>query len=183
MPIIRPAQAEDLTRITEIYGYHVLHSSGTFETTPPTQDDMRNRWLDVCGKGLPWLVVSDGDADDGKVLGFAYGNWFKPRPAYRYSAEDSIYLAPEAAGKGLGKALMAELLTQLELAGVRTVMAVIGDSQNAASVGLHKSLGFKPAGTINACGWKFGRWLDIVLMQRNLGPGSSCPPDAEEADR
>ncbi|GAA6140464.1 N-acetyltransferase family protein [Hydrogenophaga sp. 5NK40-0174] len=183
MPIIRPAQADDLARITEIYGHHVLHGTGTFETTPPSQDEMRNRWQDVCSKGLPWLVVTDSDSTEGQVIGFAYGTWFKPRPAYRYSAEDSIYLAPEAAGKGLGKALMAELLTQLELAGVRKVMAVIGDSANAASVGLHTSLGFEPAGTINACGWKFNRWLDIVLMQRSLGPGGTCPPDAEEADR
>jgi len=133
---------------------------------------MTTRRADVLAKGLPWLVVEDG----GEVLGFAYGNWFKPRPAYRFSAEDSIYMAPEATGKGLGRALLAELLAALERAGVRKVMAVIGDSANAGSIGLHRALGFEPAGVINSCGWKFDRWLDIVLMQKPLGAGDSTPP-------
>jgi L-amino acid N-acyltransferase YncA len=172
MPIIRPSSEPDLPAITRIYGHHVLHGTGTFETTPPSQADMAARRADVLGKGLPWLVVEDGD----QVLGFAYANWFKPRPAYRFSCEDSIYMAPEAAGKGLGRALLAELLAALERAGVRKVMAVIGDSNNAGSVGVHRALGFEPAGVIANCGWKFERWLDIVLMQKSLGLGATTPP-------
>ena len=172
MPLIRPSRDEDLDAITRIYGHHVLHGTGTFETTPPSVADMTTRRADVLTKGLPWLVVEDS----GQVLGFAYGNWFKPRPAYRFSAEDSIYMAPEAAGKGLGRALLAELLAALERAGVRKVMAVIGDSANAGSIGVHRALGFEPAGVINSCGWKFDRWLDIVLMQKPLGAGDSTPP-------
>ena len=172
MPLIRPSLDEDLDAITRIYGHHVLHGTGTFETTPPSVADMTTRRADVLAKGLPWLVVED----DGQVLGFAYGNWFKPRPAYRFSVEDSIYMAPQAAGKGLGRALLAELLATLERAGVRKVMAVIGDSANAGSIGVHRALGFEPAGVISACGWKFDRWLDIVLMQKSLGAGDSTPP-------
>jgi L-amino acid N-acyltransferase YncA len=172
MPIIRPSSEPDLPAITRIYGHHVLHGTGTFETTPPSQADMAARRADVLGKGLPWLVVEDGD----QVLGFAYATWFKPRPAYRFSCEDSIYMAPEAAGKGLGRALLAELLAALERAGVRKVMAVIGDSNNAGSVGVHRALGFEPAGVIANCGWKFERWLDIVLMQKSLGLGATTPP-------
>ena len=172
MPLIRPSRDEDLDAITRIYGHHVLHGTGTFETTPPSVIDMTTRRADVLAKGLPWLVVEDG----GEVLGFAYGNWFKPRPAYRFSVEDSIYMAPEAAGKGLGRALLAELLAALERAGVRKVMAVIGDSANAGSIGVHRALGFEPAGVISSCGWKFDRWLDIVLMQKPLGAGDSMPP-------
>lgn len=183
MPIVRPSRDTDIEAIARIYGHHVLHGTGTFETTPPTVEDMRGRRADVLAKGLPWLVITDSDADDGQVIGFAYGNWFKPRPAYRYSVEDSIYMAPEAAGKGLGRALLAELLAVLERSGVRKVMAVIGDSNNAGSVGLHTALGFERAGTIRSCGWKFGRWLDIVMMERSLGPGDTCAPDGEEADR
>ena len=173
MPLIRPSRDEDLPAITRIYGHHVLHGTGTFETTPPTQDDMTSRRADVLGKGLPWLVVEDG----GEVLGFAYGNWFKPRPAYRFSVEDSIYLAPEAAGRGLGRALLAELLATLERSGIRKVMAVIGDSANAGSIGVHTALGFQHVGVVKACGWKFGRWLDIVLMEKPLGLADSGPPE------
>lgn len=176
MPLIRSSQDADLDAITQIYTHHVLHGTGTFETTPPTVTEMTARRADVLNKGLPWLVVVEA----GVVLGFAYGNWFKPRAAYRFSVEDSIYLAPEAAGKGLGRALLAELLTALERAGVRRVMAVIGDSANAGSIGVHRALGFEPAGTINACGWKFDRWLDIVFMQRSLGAGDSCAPEATQ---
>jgi phosphinothricin acetyltransferase len=174
MPLIRPSSDADLDAITRIYTHHVLHGTGTFETTPPTTTEMAARRADVLSKGLPWLVVEE----NGVVLGFAYGNWFKPRPAYRFSVEDSIYLAPEASGKGLGRALLAELLAALERAGVRRVMAVIGDTANLGSIGVHRALGFEPAGSIPACGWKFGRWLDIVFMQRSLGAGDSSAPEA-----
>lgn len=172
MTLIRPSRDEDIAAVARIYAHHVQHGTGTFETTPPTEAEMAQRRADVLGKGLPWLVVEV----DGQVQGFAYGNWFKPRPAYRFSVEDSIYLAPEAAGRGLGRLLLTELLAALERAGVRKVMAVIGDSDNAGSIGVHKALGFEHAGTIQACGWKFGRWLDIVLMQRPLGEADTSPP-------
>jgi phosphinothricin acetyltransferase len=126
----------------------------------------------VLAKGLPYLVVEDA----GRVLGFAYCNWFKPRPAFRFSAEDSIYMATTAHRQGLGRALMAELCTQAERAGVRKLIAVIGDSANTASVGLHQALGFTPVGTIAACGWKFERWLDIVLMEKPLGLAHTQAP-------
>lgn len=173
MPLIRPSRDEDLDAITRIYGHHVLHGTGTFETTPPTLAEMTARRADVLGKGLPWLVAEDG----GQVLGYAYGNWFKPRPAYRFSVEDSIYMDPAAHRQGLGRALLAELLAALERAGTRKVMAVIGDSGNAGSIGVHRALGFEPVGVVQSCGWKFGRWLDIVLMQKTLGAGDSTPPD------
>lgn len=176
MPLIRPSTEHDLDAITRIYGHHVLHGTGTFETTPPTSDEMAARRADVLSKGLPWLVVEE----DGVVLGYAYGNWFKPRPAYRFSVEDSIYMAPEAAGKGLGRALLAELLAALERAGIRKVMAVIGDSANAGSIGVHRALGFERVGVVQSCGWKFGRWLDIVMMQRSLGEGDRTPPEPAE---
>jgi len=173
MPLIRPSRDEDLDAITRIYGHHVLHGTGTFETTPPSLAEMTARRADVLGKGLPWLVAEEG----GQVLGYAYGNWFKPRPAYRFSVEDSIYMDPAAHRQGLGRALLAELLAALERAGTRKVMAVIGDSANAGSIGVHKALGFEPVGVVQSCGWKFGRWLDIVLMQKTLGAGDSTPPN------
>lgn len=172
MPLIRPSRDEDLDAITRIYGHHVLNGTGTFETTPPTLAEMTARRADVLGKGLPWLVAEDG----GQVVGYAYGNWFKPRPAYRFSVEDSIYMDPAAHRKGLGRALLAELLGALERAGTRKVMAVIGDSANAGSIGVHKALGFEPVGVVQSCGWKFNRWLDIVLMQKSLGAGDGTPP-------
>ena len=126
----------------------------------------------MLGKGLPYLVARK----DGQVLGFAYCNWFKPRPAYRFSAEDSIYMAPEAQGQGMGRALLAELARRAEAAGLRKLIAVIGDSANVGSRGVHRAVGFSEVGILRACGWKFDRWLDIVLMEMALGPGDNSPP-------
>jgi len=172
MPLIRPSRDEDVPAITAIYAHHVLHGTGTFETEPPSIADMRTRRADVLSKGLPYLVAEQ----DGKIAGFAYGNWFKPRPAYRYSVEDSIYLAPDQHGQGLGRALLAELLARCEAVGIRKVMAIVGDSANAGSIGVHQALGFTQVGTIDACGWKFGAWRDIVIMQKTLGLGDTQPP-------
>ena len=172
MPIIRASLHEDIGAITAIYAHHVFNSTGTFETEAPSPAEMANRRADVLDKGLPYLVAVDG----GRVIGFAYGNWFKPRPAYRYSVEDSIYLAPDQHGKGLGRALLAELLARCEAAGIRKMMAIIGDSANTASVGLHRALGFELVGKVDACGWKFGAWRDIVIMQKTLGLGDTQPP-------
>ncbi len=173
MSSILPSQEADQSAITEIYAHHVLYGTGTFETTPPTESDMAARRADVLSKGLPYLVIEDG----GQVLGFAYCQWFKPRPAYRFSAEDSIYLHPDAAGRGLGRLLLAELERQAAAVGIRKLIAVIGDSANAGSIGLHKALGFTHAGSFKSCGWKFGRWLDIVLMEKAIGEGDSTSPE------
>ena len=172
MPHIRPSRDEDIPAITAIYAHHVLHGTGTFETDPPNEANMTARRADVLSKGLPYLVAEH----DGKVAGFAYGNWFKPRPAYRYSVEDSIYLAPDLQRKGLGRALMAELLAQFEAVGIRKVMAIIGDSANAGSVGIHQAFGFTQVGIVESCGWKLGAWRDIVIMQKTLGVGDTQPP-------
>lgn len=171
MPLLRPSIDADLQQITDIYQHHVLHGTGTFEITPPTVAEMQTRRDDVLSKGLPYLVCAKGD----RVVGFAYCNWFKPRPAYRFSAEDSIYMAPEACGSGLGRALLAELMRRAETAGIRKLIAVIGDSANAASIGVHRSAGFTDVGTLKSCGWKFERWLDVVLMEMALGAGDTTP--------
>ena len=173
MPTIRASEEGDITAITAIYAHHVLHGTGTFEIDPPSCQDLAQRRADVLARGLPYLVAEDA----GRIVGFAYCNWFKPRAAYRFSAEDSIYLHPDVQRRGLGRALLAELARQAEGAGVRKLIAVIGDSANAGSIGLHRSLGFSHVGTIAACGWKFGRWLDIVLMEKPLGPGATTPPE------
>lgn len=172
MPQIRPSRDEDVPAITALYAHHVRHGTGTFETEPPSVADMGTRRADVLAKGLPYLVAEQ----DGKIAGFAYGNWFKPRPAYRYSVEDSIYLAPGLHGQGLGRALLAELLARCEAVGIRKVMAIVGDSANAGSLGVHRALGFTQVGTIESCGWKLGAWRDIVIMQKTLGPGDTQPP-------
>ncbi len=172
MPLIRASREADLPAITAIYAHHVLHGTGSFETEPPSLCHMTARRADVLGKGLPHLVAEQ----DGEVVGFAYGNWFKPRPAYRYSVEDSIYLTPDLHRKGLGRALLAELLARCESAGIRKVIAIIGDSANAGSVGVHLALGFEQVGKIDACGWKFSAWRDIVIMQKTLGLGDTQPP-------
>jgi phosphinothricin acetyltransferase len=172
MTTIRPATDADITVITSIYAHHVLHGTGTFETTPPTAEDMSSRRADVLSKGLPYLVIEN----DAGVQGFAYCNWFKPRPAYRFSAEDSIYLASTANGKGLGRLLLNELMTQAERAGVRKLIAVIGDSENKGSIGVHRACGFSHVGVLSASGWKFERWLDVVLMERYIGMGNTTAP-------
>jgi L-amino acid N-acyltransferase YncA len=172
MSLIRPSRESDVPAIAGIYAWHVENGTGTFETTAPTEAEMAARRADVLSKGLPYLVMEDG----GQVVGFAYCQWFKPRPAYRFSAEDSVYMHKDAAGKGQGKKLLAALVRQAEEVGVRKLIAVIGDSGNAGSIGVHRSLGFTPAGQIKSCGWKFGRWLDIVIMEKAIGPGDGSPP-------
>ena len=175
--MIRPSRDNDIPAITAIYTHHVLHGTGTFETEPPSSQDMAARRADILAKGLPYLVIETADG----VMGFAYCNWFKPRPAYRFSAEDSIYLAPAAAGKGWGRLLLEELMAQAERAGVRKLIAVIGDSDNVGSVGVHKACGFQTVGVLANCGWKFDRWLDVVLMDRIIGLGSTQAPAQSQA--
>lgn len=171
---IRPATDGDIDSITAIYAHHVLHGTGTFETTPPARNEMAARRADILSKNLPYLVIEDAR----ELRGFAYCNWFKPRPAFRYSAEDSIYLAPSASGQGLGRLLLNELAAQAERSGVRKLIAVIGDSANTGSIGVHRACGFETVGTLSNCGWKFERWLDVVLMEKTIGLGNTCPPTA-----
>jgi phosphinothricin acetyltransferase len=137
---------------------------------------MKTRRADVLSKGLPYLVAEAELDGHKRILGFAYCNWFKPRPAYRFSAEDSVYVAHDLHSKGLGRALLAELAAQAEKVGVRKLIAVIGDSNNAGSVGVHRSVGFTDVGILKSCGWKFDQWLDVVMMEKALGLGNTTPP-------
>ena len=171
---IRPSTPADLAAITAIYAEAVLNGTGTFELDPPDAAEMTRRRHDVLSNGLPWLVAERG----GQVLGYAYANTFRPRKAYRFCLEDSIYLHPDARGQGVGRLLLTELIGRCEAAGARQMLAVIGDAANAGSIGVHAALGFEHTGVLKASGWKFGRWLDVVLMQRALGAGASQPaPD------
>ncbi len=171
---LRPATADDLSAITAVYAHAVRHDTGTFELDPPSPPEMGRRMAEVAARGLPWLVAARGS----QVLGYAYAGAFRPRPAYRYTVENSVYLAADARGQGLGRLLLAELLARCEALGLRQMVAVIGDSDNAASIALHRRLGFMPAGQLRCVGHKFGRWLDVVMMQRPLGLGDSTQPDA-----
>ena len=170
--LIRPSTPGDVAAIAAVYAWHVRHGTGTFEIDAPDDAEMARRRDDVVAQGLPFLVVEH----EGAVRGYAYASRFRPRPAYRFCVEDSVYLDPAATGRGFGRALLAELLARCEAAGARQVLAVIGDSANAGSIGVHRALGFAPVGTLAAAGWKFDRWLDVVVMQRALGAGASAPP-------
>ncbi len=170
---IRPSTDADLDAIQAIYEVAVQHGTGTFETETPTIEEMARRRAEVLSRKLPWLVAEAG----GQVLGYAYANYFRPRLAYRFCLEDSIYLHPDAQSKGLGKLMLAELIARCEQRGARQMLAVIGDANNLGSIGIHRSLGFAHTGTLKSAGWKFGRWLDVVMMQRELGQGSQGSPE------
>lgn len=171
--IVRAATADDAEALAAIYGHHVRHGLGTFEEEPPSPAEMETRRAAVAARGLPYLVAEDA----GKVVGFAYAGPFRPRQAYRYTLEDSVYIAPEAIGKGVGRAVLSAVIAACEAIGVRQLVAVIGDSGNAASIGLHRSLGFVDAGVGKSFGFKHGRWVDIVWMQKALNGGDETPPD------
>lgn len=175
-PTLRPSTTADLGVITAIYRHHVMHGTGTFELEAPDAAEMTRRREDVLGKGLPWLVAADGD----QVLGYAYANHFRPRRAYRFCVEDSIYLAPDAQGRGIGRLLLAELIARCQAAGARQMLAVIGDAANGGSIGVHRACGFEDCGRFTGAGWKFDRWLDVVLMQRPLGQGDRQPAPRDE---
>lgn len=170
--LIRPSRPDDLAAIAAIYAHAVEHGTGTFELEPPTVAEMARRRDDVLARGLPWLVAEHA----GDVRGYAYANVFRPRPAYRYCVEDSIYLHPEAQRLGLGRLLLAELMARCTALGATQMLAVIGDADNAGSIAVHRRCGFDDAGRFRAVGWKFGRWLDVVLMQRALGAGDGGTP-------
>lgn len=170
---VRDATPADLPAITAIYGHHVLHSTGTFEETPPDAAEMAARIARVQDAGFPWLVAEE---EGGAVLGFGYCAPFRPRAAYRHTAEDSVYVRDDIRGQGVGKALVAEVLARAEAMGIRQMVAVIGDAENVGSIGLHISLGFRQVGVLKAVGMKFGRWVDVVQMQRALGEGEKTLP-------
>lgn len=170
--MIRPSTPTDVPAIATIYGWNVLNGLGTFEEVPPTEGEMARRRESVLAFGLPWLVCERG----GEVVGYAYIGPFRLRAAYRYTVEDSVYIAPQAVGQGIGKALLSELIAQCEQLGVHQIIAGIGDSGNAASIGLHRSLGFEPCGSFPAVGFKFGRWVDVLWMQLALNGGADVKP-------
>lgn len=171
--LIRPSRDADLDAIARIYAHYVIHGTGTFETEVPDAAEMARRRADVQARHLPWLVAERGST----LLGYAYASPFRPRRAYRYCLEDSIYLDPDARGHGVGRLLLAELLARCEARGARQMLAVIGDAANAGSIAVHRACGFEEAGRLRAAGWKFDRWLDVVLMQKSLGSGDTTPPE------
>ena len=169
---LREAAPEDVAAIQSIYAHHVLHGFASFEEEAPDAAEMDRRRQEIQGRGLPYLVAER----DGVVHGFAYAGPFRPRPAYRYTVEDSVYVAPAAVGQGFGRALLGELVRRCTALGLRQMVAVIGDSGNSASIRLHESLGFRRAATLRSVGFKFGRWVDSVMMQRDLGAGDGTLP-------
>ena len=169
---IRPSCLADLPEIQAIYAHHVLHGTGTFEEVPPSLEEITERFAAGTKQGWSWLVASDATG----VQGFAYYAQIRDRTAYRFTAEDSIYVREDVRGQGVGKALVQHLLVEAEQAGFRQMVAVIGDSENVGSVGMHASLGFHHVGTLRAVGFKFGRWLDTVYMQKPLGAGDDDIP-------
>ncbi|GAB2894588.1 GNAT family N-acetyltransferase [Paralcaligenes sp. KSB-10] len=170
---IRDASADDMAYVQAIYAHHVLHSSATFEEVPPTVQEMQSRREHVLAQGLPYLVA----VLDKKIIGYSYASAYRPRIAYRYTLEDSIYLADGQGGKGVGKALLTALLARCEQGPWRQMIAVIAGNNNLQSIGLHRSLGFKHAGTQPSTGFKFNQWIDVVFMQRPLGPGDTTLPE------
>jgi phosphinothricin acetyltransferase len=174
MPIsIRPCTAEDISAITRIYAHAVRHGTASFELEPPDETEMARRQRTLIDGGFPYLVAERG----GALVGYAYAGLYRVRPAYRYTVEDSVYVAPEAHRQGVGRALLDALIARCTDAGFRQMIAVIGDSTlQAASINLHAAAGFRLIGTLDAVGYKHGRWLDSVYMQRALGAGGAAPP-------
>jgi L-amino acid N-acyltransferase YncA len=169
---IRDAREADVPDLQAIYAYHVLHGAGTFEEEPPPVEEMAARFHEVVDRGYVWLVATDATG----ILGYGYYSPFRERSGYRFTVEDSIYVREDVRGQGVGKALVARLIELATLAGLRQMIAVIGDSENVASIGVHASLGFHMVGTMKSTGIKFGRWVDVVSMQRALGKGDANLP-------
>lgn len=169
---IRNATESDVPEIQAIYAHHVLNGTGTFDVEPPSVEEMQQRFSKVVQSGGLWLVAADATG----VLGYAYYTQFRERPAYRFCVEDSIYVRDDVRGQGVGKALVGRLVDEATARGMRQMVAVIGDSENVGSIGAHASSGFQVVGTLRSAGLKFGRWLDIVYMQRALGRGSADVP-------
>lgn len=171
-PIIRPSRDDDIAAITAIYGYHVRHGLASFEEVPPLAEEIGRRRADIVARGLPYLVAERG----GRVVGYCYAGPFRPRVGYRFTLEDSIYVDQAEVGRGVGRALLVPLLGRCAELGYRQMVAVIGGRETVPSIRLHQALGFTEVGVFEAVGFKFGRWVDIVLMQRALGEGSATLP-------
>ena len=169
---VRSATLADLPAIQAIYAHHVRQGLASFEEEPPAVEEIQRRFAEVTGAGFPYLAAEFG----GRVAGYGYCSLYRTRSAYRFALEDSVYVRADALGKGVGRRLLAELIVRCEALGYRQLVAVIGDSANAASIGLHASLGFLRVGTLRSVGFKRGRWVDSVFMQRPLGPGDGVPP-------
>jgi phosphinothricin acetyltransferase len=170
--IVRPATQADAAACADIYRHHVLHGFGTFEEEPPSDEEMAARMDKVLSQGLPWIVAAEED----RILAYAYAAPFRERSAYRHTAEDSVYVAEDAIGRGHGRAVLTAVIALCEAKGLRRLIAAIGDSGNEASVALHRALGFEPCGVLPAVGFKHGRWLDVVLMQLPLNGGDESAP-------
>ena len=170
--MLRPATSADLPAIAAIYAHHVRHGLASFEVDPPSLAEMTRRFDAIAAGGFPYLAAHDG----ARLLGYAYASAYRARPAYRHTVEDSIYVAPDAAGRGIGRALLTRLVDDCTQRGFRQMLAVIGDSGNAASIGLHRACGFRECGVLQSVGFKFGRWVDSVVMQRPLGDGDATLP-------
>jgi L-amino acid N-acyltransferase YncA len=173
--VIRPALPADMAGVLAIYTPEVLHGVATFEEIPPSLEEMLRRRETVLAAGLPYLVAEG----KGRILGYSYATAFRPRPAYRFTIENSVYVAADAHRRGIGRLLLTALIRQCEAGPWRQMVAVIGDSANAGSIGLHQTLGFRDAGVLEAVGFKFGRWIDTVQMQLPLGEGSGTQPTQE----
>ena len=174
MPIIiRDSRPSDVPAICAIYGHSVRHGVASFEIEPPDELEIARRRDAILAGGFPYIVAED----DGKVVGYSYAGPYRPRPAYRFTVENSVYVAPDQQRKGIGRTLLPALIGRCEATGFRLMVAVIGDSENYASIALHAAFGFQHAGLLPSVGWKHGRWLDSVLMVRPLGPGATTPPD------
>jgi phosphinothricin acetyltransferase len=169
---LRPAAEADILAIHDIYSHHVLNGLASFEEEPPSTEELLRRHREITGRALPYLVAEFA----GSIAGYGYCALYRTRSAYRYALEDSVYVRHDMQGRGVGSALLAELIRRCEALGYRQLIAVIGDSANAASVGLHARLGFLRTGTLRSVGFKFGRWVDSVIMQRPLGVGDAEKP-------
>jgi L-amino acid N-acyltransferase YncA len=169
--LVRDSLESDVAGIQAIYAHHVLHGTASFELTPPTLDEMRQRRADVVAKNLPYLVAEQ----NGQVVGYAYVTLYRPRPAYRFTVEDSVYVREGLAGQGIGSLLLSEIIKICTAKGYRQLMAVVGDA-SPPSVSLHQRHGFTLAGTFKSVGYKFGAWRDTAMLQRPLGDGDSTDP-------
>ncbi len=171
--LIRDAHEDDMPVVQGIYAHHVRHGLASFEEVPPSLEELLARRAAVLRAGLPFLAAEA----DGRVIGYSYASAYRPRPAYRHTIEDSVYVADGLAGRGIGTALLQALIARCEAGPWRQMLAVIGNSRNAGSIALHRRLGFRSVGTLTSVGFKLGQWVDSVLMQRALGAGDNAPPD------
>jgi L-amino acid N-acyltransferase YncA len=177
--VIRDSRADDIISVHSIYSYHVLHGTASFEEEPPSAEELAGRRADVLSRGLPYLVAEL----DGQVAGYSYAALYRSRSAYRFTIEDSVYVDHRLHRGGIGRALLAELIARCEAGDWRQMVAVIGDSNHVASIALHEQFGFRLVGTLRSSGYKFGRWIDTVLMQRALGAGDlTLPAEARQND-